>query len=151
MSKWVVRRAKASDFTWSVEQASTFLGTLDIGVPVDPAHMAHLFHKFVTDPAFYLLIATCDGEPRGQVAAIVQPHFFNPSVKVFTELMWWVPVEHRSSRAGLVLLDALDKVGSSVADLVSLSLEASSRVNERHLEKRGFSMQERGFIKQVGK
>lgn len=148
MSKWAVRKAEEKDRAWVVEQAAAFLRYIDVGVPVDYDHLEKLFDTF-SGANFYLLVVTCDDQLRGVAAAMLQDHFFNPAVKMFSEVMWWVPEEFRNSRAGAILLDAMDKIGSATADLVVLAIEHNSKVNVRSLNKRGFEMKEMSLLKRV--
>ena len=94
-----------------------------------------------------VFVAMKDNEPVGAIAGIVTPSLYNPDIKVCSELFWYVLPEFRSSRAGLLLLNAFIARGAELADETTLSLLASSSVYDRTLEKRGFVFIESGFIK----
>lgn len=149
MSKWVVRRATESDREWVVMQTAAFLDYTAIGIPVDVEQLNKLFDRYLSDPTHYLLIATNKGERQGVAAAQLVPHPLNTKVMVFSETMWWVPPEHRSKGAGLILLDALDRIGTAKAQLVVITTEHHSPLSGRTLTKRGYSPQETTHIKKV--
>lgn len=91
-------------------------------------------------------IAVQDGQIVGFIAAILAPHIFNPSIRVLTELFWWVKPAYRGSRAGLMLLEAMTAYAKDHADMFVMTLEHKSPVRLETLEKRGFELRERNFI-----
>lgn len=148
MSKWVVRRAVEADREWLLKQCESFISYLDMELPFNAEHINDLVTTFINShETHYALVATNDGVPYGVAAAVLQPHLFNPNVSVFVELMWWVEEDKRKSRAGLILLDALDTIGRKVADYSSIATEAKSQLNEKTLIKRGFKKQELAYIR----
>lgn len=149
MSKWLVRTAKPSDCEWIVEQAKHFIDYLQLQFEANEPHLRQVIAEFVTKHV--VVLVEKDGVRCGIAAALLQPHVFNPNVRTLTEVMWWVVPEYRNTRAGLLLLDTLDDIGNKTADLVVMSVEAHSSVNERTLVKRGYKKQELAFVKAVRK
>jgi hypothetical protein len=89
-----------------------------------------------------------DGTLCGFAAAMLQQHFLNPDVRVFAEIAWWVPEEHRSTRAGLLLLNALDAKAEELgAHLSVVAVEGNSPLSGRSFLRRGYKPQEISFMK----
>lgn len=87
--------------------------------------------------------------PVGLLGALKVDHFFNPKKRMAVETFWWVNRQHRGGRAGAYLLTEYRRWARENADLITLSLEANSPVNEKTLEKRGFKAHERSFLMEV--
>lgn len=92
-------------------------------------------------------VAKCDDVPVGALGSMLIPHFYNPNLKVLSELFWYVNPEHRQTRAGIMLLNAFDDLGKEIADEATLSLLTSSQVNSKTFGKRGFVATEYAFSK----
>ena len=145
MSNWRVRRAVSSDFMWLSEQCAAFISFIGF-LPYNKPHVDAMLGAFARQ--HYVLVAERDGERVGVAVAMVQRHPLNPDVKMLTEIMWWVPEEHRGTRAGIILLNALEKVAEHErVDLFVMSTEAQSALSGRMLLKRGFNPQETTWIK----
>lgn len=142
MSNWTVRYAGEADKEWVKAQCKAFLGTLPVSVPYDDARMDVLW----ATPGLSCIIAERDGVPHGLGVYTTMPHLFNPAVLTFTELVWWVCPEFRGTRAGLILLDAMDKIAAS-CDIAVFSTESNSPITSRALTKRGYMPQEQSFVK----
>ena len=82
----------------------------------------------------------------GFIAGWQTAHPFNPQLRVLTETFWWVAQEHRRSRAGLELLNAFTEWGALNCDMVIMTLEHHSPVNEKHLLRRGFKRKETAYL-----
>jgi ribosomal protein S18 acetylase RimI-like enzyme len=137
MSNWVVRKARHDDLNWLLEQTELFQNSIDAPVPFNKDYMTILIGEFIDN--HYALIVTNDGVPYGFAAAMCHPHMFNPDFKIFTEVAWWVSEQHRNTRAGLILLDALEKVAEKEgADVIALSSEHNSPLALRAFTKRGY-------------
>lgn len=97
-----------------------------------------------------LLVAVKDGlSPVGFISGFINEHFFNPSIRVLSELFWWVMPAHRRTMAGSMLLNEFIKHGEKNADWITFTLEHKSPVNERIFLKRGFNLQEKIYLKEV--
>lgn len=144
-----VRRGTHHDADWVAEQAAAFQRfALGSALPVNPEHLQRVVHTFLA--VHHILIVEKDGERCGFVAALVQPHFLNPDITVLTEIAWWVVPEQRHTRAGLLLLNALDSLADELGvELSVLSVEANSPLTGRALQKRGYKIQEISLMRKV--
>lgn len=100
------------------------------------------------------LLNAVTGRPLGEIrvgfiAGMHSEHFFNPEIKTFTELFWWVTPEYRGSSAGVRLLEAFIDYGDARPGWICFGLEHNSPVKDETLLKRGFRHQERSFLKEV--
>lgn len=90
--------------------------------------------------------------PVGFIAAYEQEHPFFEGTRWLAEVFWWVTPEARHSRAGAMLFNEYLKYAHSRPDLdtqVSIALEELSPIKPASLEKRGFKLVERSFIKTI--
>jgi hypothetical protein len=142
MSNWIVRYATEEDKQWVKAQCKAFLGTLPMNIPYDDARMDALWAM----PGLSCIIVEKDDVPHGLGVYTEMPHLFNQQIKTFTELVWWVCPEYRGTRAGLILLDAMDKVADG-SDVAVFSTEANSPITSRALTRRGYVPQEQAFVK----
>lgn len=142
MSDWVVSKASEDDKEWVLKQCEAFLRTADVNVPFNKAHLLVLWNT----PQIQVLVVKHKGIRKGLGVYSTTGHPFNPDVSTFTELVWWVPEEHRNSRAGLILLDVMDTIATK-HDLALFSVLHNSPVAERALTKRGYKHKETAFVK----
>lgn len=146
----VVRRAEQADVPWVLGQLRAFAAAYGTRRSLfgDAGHAEALVAGLIEDQ--FVAIAERDGEPVGLIAGVLQPHPFNPDLQVASELWWWVTPEVRGSRAGHLLLDAFEGWAlESEADLINFTLEAHSPVRDRTLERRGYRLFERQFLREV--
>lgn len=88
------------------------------------------------------------GASLGLIAGVLGPHLYNPALRIATELWWWVTPPARGSSAGARLLaDFEGWAASQGADAIAMTLESSSPVRDDSLERRGYRMTERQFLK----
>ena len=127
---------------------AAFYGTKRSLYPGDE-HAAQIVGKLILGQ--YVRVAErVDGVPVGFLAASLIPHWLNPEIRVAAEVFWWVPVEHRRSLAGAMLLAAYIEWGRAHADWVCLTLEADTPVKADSLLRRGFRAHERQYLLEVG-
>lgn len=144
-----VRPAGLDDLPWLLEQLLAFdkfvgssrslFPTLDVAEDIVSGLV--LNHPF--------FIAQNASGPIGFIAGMLTPHYLNPSITVLAELFWWVPEEHRGSRAGALLLAELLAVGRRCADQIIMTLETESPVAPRSLINRGFREKETSYLLEV--
>lgn len=97
----------------------------------------------------HLFLVAVNGETDlvvGLINGVLVPHPYNSEIKTLVEGFWWVNPEHRSSRAGALLLNAYIEHGKRIADWVIMTLEHDSPVNETTLTKRGFVLKEKTYL-----
>lgn len=92
-------------------------------------------------------IAKQGDNPVGALGAILLPNLFNPEIKNLAEVFWYVLPEYRKTRAGYLLLKAVDDKAKEIADETTLSLLPTSDVAISTLKKRGYNLEEYGFRK----
>lgn len=146
--KITVEVLQEQDMEWFVETAATRMLTEELKKP-----------EYVNTESLYVLatmgalsetawVAKKDGVPIGALGVIKVPNVYNPTLETLAEMFWYVPPEHRKSRAGLMLLDAYTKKAEELNIEATMSLLPSSLVNEKTLAKRGFVLGEHAFRKE---
>ncbi len=96
-----------------------------------------------------LLIAQDKEQIAGVFMAVVTPDIWVPSMRIMSELVWWVNPQHRDSSAGLRLLKEYTKIGEQMVNKGDIStftmtlLENSPKIN---LEKRGWTPIESNYV-----
>ena len=143
---YLVRRASELDLDFLVEEIHEFTKFYDSrimnGVALDD-HMTNLIKTVTKDHV--LLVCEKGGVKLGFIAGMIHAHLFNPNARILSELAWWVKVEHRQSRAGLMLLNAYTEIGKEF-DWCIMSVEDKSPINPDSLIKRGYKAKESSFI-----
>lgn len=147
MSEWGVRRATELDIPWVVEQAKEFIEYLQLPLKWNEAHMYGVVEEYVK--SHHVILAIKGTLRVGVAAGFVTPHLLDPSTKVFTEIMWWVRPEWRGSRAGVMLLNAMEYVAKSRGAFFVLSTEEHSPLNKASLAKRGYKLRELSYVKEM--
>lgn len=148
MSNVVLRNADVYDIPWIVREAGNFLKHIGREECYNPDYLYELAPKMLEQRA--VLVAEMDGKLCGIIAATVQPHPFNPHITVVAELMWWVVEECRGSSVGYRLLKALEARAKQLnADLLVMSTEMNSPLSTDALEKRGYTPQDKNYVKRI--
>ncbi len=150
MSAVTVRPASVIDIPWllaEVKEFDRFAGFNKSLIPRDEHKFLQVLEGLITQHVF--LVAEKDSEPMGFIAGVLTPHHFNDEILVLTELLWWVRADYRNTRAGAVLFEGFMDIGRREADWIVMTLEAKSQVKPETLYKRGFRLQELGFIHEV--
>lgn len=137
-----------------MDDVDWFIETAAVNMLVDELRRPELVHL----PTMYTLafqgimdkthfIAKCDGVCVGALASLLVPNMFNPSITTLAEVFWYVLPEYRQSKAGGMLLAALEATGSILANDITMStLPSTGPVTER-LKAYGWHMEEYGFRK----
>lgn len=94
-------------------------------------------------------VGLVDDEPVGAIGGLLLPHTLKPSILVLYEVFWYVLPSHRQSKMGLMLLASFVKKGECCADEITMSLLPGSPLANQALVKRGFSLAEQAFHKEV--
>lgn len=145
-----VRKATHDDVPWLLEQITAFEAfaaykkPLITGNSAAPAVLAGLIDRHV------VLIAHEDDIRHGFIAGFQGSHPLNRTLRVLSEIFWWIAEEHRGhGRAALVLLNEFERMGRETADWVIFTLEHHSPVRDAHITGRGFRLVERAFLLEV--
>ena len=113
-------------------------------------------HDFVSDMILnkennvIILSVDEDNIPMGIICATIQEHLFSRDRGAF-ELVWYVKKDHRKSRTGITLLNALEfwarKTECRFLQLGSAQGIEEQELVERLYERKGFVPVEKNFIK----
>lgn len=136
-----------TDLVWFAEVAAVRMLEDEVKRPelVNHTQIYHLVTKGISDKAVF--VAKRGEECIGAIGGILSPNVFNPQYTVLSEVFWYVLPEHRNSRAGLLLLKALEDRAKECSDELILSLLSSSPVQIKTMEKRGYALGEFSFRK----
>ncbi len=143
------RAATHQDLDWIVGELkafSVFYGT-KISIFGDEGHA----RKFITEmiDKHVVFVAEQESTLIGFIAGLCTSHPYNPDIQMLSETFWWVPEEHRGSRAGAKLLSDFIAHGREHADWITFALEHHSPVKDETLERLGFKLQEKSFLMEV--
>lgn len=99
-----------------------------------------------------LFVATHNNQTIGFIGGVSFPLMTNRSVKIGQETFWWVEPEHRSTGAGLKLLDTIEKAAKeqglkywSMLHLANINPVLMSKIYQR----RGYTAAENTFTKEL--
>lgn len=140
-----VRPATTDDMPWLVEQSkefAQFFGGKRLMAPSEEKLRALVENQIV-------LIAENGTGPMGLIAGVLAPNFWDDTMTQLTEIAWWVASEFRGTRAGLMLLERFDEIGSEKAHQTWMALENDSPVNPRTLTKRGYRLKETSWLRET--
>lgn len=143
-----VRPALKSDAGWIFAMCEDFARFYDskISLAGNPEHGRRFLDQLISQHV--VLVAVNEQEPMGFIAGLMTAHHFNPDIIQLAELLWWVPEEHRNTRAGAMLFSEFLKVGEEYCQWVTFTLETKSPVKDSFLLKRGFKLTERAYLKE---
>ena len=141
-----VLRANESDIDWIMGELKEFDNFFDSKKSLygDGVYQRDAMLGMIEKQVVF--VAWKNGDRVGFIAGFLAPHIYNPDITVLSEVFWWVPVKHRGSRAGLLLLRKFTEYGKQNADWVCLGIEDKSPINERTLTKRGYKLFERNYV-----
>lgn len=143
-----VRRAVVEDVPWIAGQLKDFAAFQQVHFPLFDADYAPQGLTWLIEQ-HVVFVAEHAGQPAGLIGGILGTHPFHPRLTTLTQLFWWVTPAHRRSRAGSLLIEAFVDHGKTHADWVVMSISAHSPLRERTLLKRGFHLQDRGYLLEV--
>lgn len=95
------------------------------------------------------LIAQEDEHIAGVFMAVVSPDIWIPSMKIMTELVWWVNPQYRNSSAGLRLLKEYTNRGEQMVqdgDISMFTMTLLENSPEINLHKRGWNKTETNYV-----
>ena len=145
------RRAVQTDVNWLFQccvDFAKFYGS-KISLAGNPEYGKQFLSMLVDK--HYVLIGLKHNMAAGFIAGMISPHHFNPNITQMTELLWWVPEEHRNTGIGMKLFEEFLEYGNTHCDWVTMTLEANSPVKDTFLLKRGFHLQEKAYLMECDK
>lgn len=146
MSNWRVRNATTSDYEWCLSEGEKFMKW---AVPEQPFNREHIVALFDTLRQKHLfLVVEQDGQVCGMLGCIRNTSLFSPQHTLLVEIFWWVAESHRNTRAGALLLNAMERAGTMMkVDKIVLSTVAIGSLSGKSLQKRGFVQRETSWVK----
>jgi hypothetical protein len=142
-----IRRAIPLDIDWLLQELRAFadFAQTKFDLMGDADHAKDAMLAVIKDHLVF--IAECaERGPVGFIAGWISGHPFNPKLRTLSEMFWWVREAFRSSRAGLLLLNAFTEWGLANCQWITMALEAHSPVNPKSLEKRGYRLFETSYL-----
>lgn len=143
---YVVSKADYSDLEWIVEDAVVKMLQDEVN------NMQYYNKTSITDLVMNallsgtLLICKKEDERVGVLGGVLVPHYLNTDKRILAEIIWYVSKEHRTGRAGYLLIKEYSQMAREVSDMATFSLLANSPVSDKTLMKFGFKPTERSFL-----
>jgi len=144
-----IRDAVATDLDWIMAQMEAFADFYGSELKLDSNKEYGRGYVTSLIDSQYVKIASDGPERLGIIAGFKSPHHFNPDITIFSELLWWVPAEHRNTKAGAALLNDFMEYGKANADWISFSLEDNTPIDDSFLLRRGFRLKEKAYLMEV--
>ena len=145
----MIRPATPSDIPMLLDMGERFHAESNFGAhaPYNAASWESTLNNFLSSEIWRVLVWD-DGGVRGFIAGSIMPLYFNHSVTVSHELLWWVMPDHRRG-AGQRLLDAFHADADLGFQTVSETTPRCEAV-KRKLRMDGWQHIESGFMKELG-
>lgn len=90
-----------------------------------------------------------DFTPTGFILGLLRPHFYNPDIRLLSELFWWVVPRYRHTISASLLMDEFIAIGKAEADWITLNMSPWTRIKKRSLQQRGFEVSDQVFLMEV--
>lgn len=145
-----IRRAVESDIESILVELKKFSDFFDSKYQLfgdDQEYNRSLILNLLTNHLF--LVAELDGDMAGFIAGLIAPHILNPSIKVLSELFWWVKPEHRETKVGGSLFKEFEKYGEDNCQWIVMIIESISPVKPESFLSRGYKLKEQAFLREV--
>lgn len=121
---------------------------------IDQGRLDHVVQSFVNGDKtqqIAFLALTDEGVPIGIVAGIITQFLFSDA-KIAGEMIWWVDVEHRNTRAGIELHNAFEMwakmAGCKIITMALLEDNNFEKVDGLY-RKFGYRPAERSYMKEI--
>lgn len=85
----------------------------------------------------------------GLIAGILRPHFYNPDIRVLSELFWAVAPKFRRTLAASLLMDAFVSIGRANADWITFNVARFCPVRKESFVRRGFEVSDQVYLMEV--
>ena len=141
----MLRLATKDDLELLVEMGRKFISSTGYAAYADETRMKELAEDFLTaDPSQKIVLLY---EDKGMLGGVVTPFLFG-TVKIATEVVWWVDPDHRKSEIGMKLLEAFEfwakKVGCGLISMVGLDDNL-----DKFYVRNGYRLSERAYVKEL--
>lgn len=142
----MLKLASLEDIDLVMSMAMKFAESTDLGKYADRASIEALTRQFLSSPPEERIIIL-HGE-AGFIAGLVQP-FMLGTVKLATELAWWVEPAYRKKKVGKELVEAFEFWAVNIARAKLISLACYDDEVGKFYEKNGYRLFERAYMKEV--
>lgn len=99
------------------------------------------------------LIAERSGDGGAQrigfIAGLLCPHFYNPDIRVLSQLFWWVLPGERKTLAASMLMDEFLRIGRPHADWITFNMSPWTPVKPTSFVRRGFTISDQVYLLEV--
>ena len=132
---------------WIRDVAATRMLKEEVYKPeyVNHTQIEHLIRQGIATNTMWIVLK--NDVPVGALGALAVPSLFNPTIRTLMEIFWWVDPDHRTGRAGAMLLTTYVAEADNY-DEATLTLLTTSNVMNETLLKKGFHLREFGFRKE---
>lgn len=145
-----IRRGEYKDIPWIVTQLKVFspyYGTKK-SLFGDEEYVAAGLKE--TMDKHLVLVADKNGQLIGFIIGLVSNHLYNPSIRVLTQLLWWVDESKRFGRAGYMLLKEFVKWGKANCDWIAMGAIGQTQIKPTAFQRMGFKPFEITYLMEVG-
>lgn len=141
-----IRRAEARDIPACAEKLFVFYDSIIPDKTLCPSSLRMLEILVELAQRHVFIVADLNGSIVGAIAGQIAPHQFRPDKTILSEMFWLTDPNHRSKGVGRKLLEAYLAAAERV-DCVSMTLEHNTHLPDGYLERYGFRLQERIYIR----
>lgn len=151
----IVRDACAADIPALVDMGMQFAAYQSLTVEVDPYVLDETIRQLIANDDAVVLVASHHGhDPHGVLVGMEVALWFAPDTRVASELAWWVNPSHRGGSAGVRLIRAFERWAKArgIAHVCMSDIQTNDSASAGPLiERRGYRLTERSYIKSRGK
>lgn len=146
-----IRQAMLADIDELCSQLKEFSEDYSTDFPPykDQETSSKILKNLIENHLFYVASTDDTCEMVGFIAGFVCDHIYNPDIKTLAEAFWWVNKEHRRSGVGIELLETFEHWGKKNVDLIYMTIEEDTPLDERIFLNRGFKKKETAFVMEV--
>lgn len=144
----IIRSVQADDQEVVLKWAEEFIEYHPLDMKWDRNHIISRLNDVFDNGIF--LIAEKDNVPIGSILGVIQPHFYDPTKRVLTEMAWWVDTNYRNGTVGMRLLKAFeDKGKQNGCDIIIMTSTINTPKLPNILEKKGYSLMEHSYARKL--
>lgn len=145
-----VRPASLLDIPWMLSELkrfSEFYGTKKSLYPGDE-EAEPLLRGLIEGGVSYVSYSD-SGDLTGFIVGHLCKHPLNQSLKILTEIFWWVAPEHRGKRDGYLLLRRFVEHGKLAADWIHVTTELKMPISDAVFSRLGLHPMEKSYLMEV--
>lgn len=88
-------------------------------------------------------------ERIGFIGGLLRTHFYNPEIRLLSQLFWWVIPAQRKTVAASMLMDAFISIGRAHADWITFNISRKCPVKKQSFIRRGFEVSDQVFLMEI--